>query len=135
MPRLGNLLKDISTTISPVDEGEYRAVVTVVETLSNKSKLPMLTFTFKIQGSDFDGREVLEYCVMETKTGEVNDAGLRSIKKVCEPVFGERVDEDDFDTDEINSVEVNIYVVNEQYIDKSGLEQTASRLGRVIGAA
>ena len=135
MPRLGNLLKDISTSISPVDEAEYTALVTVEETVSKKSGVPMLVFTFKIQGSEFDGRDIMEYCTMQTKMGEVNEAGLRSIKRICEPIVGSRVDEDDFDTEEINNTEVTIYVVNQPYTDNTGVEQMGSRLGRVIGTA
>jgi len=137
MPRIGNILQDVSTTIEPIEEGEYIAQMTITEEVSKSSGVPMLVFLFKIDGGDFDKREVREYCTMQTKTGEANEAGLRSIKRICEALAGEdRVNDPDFDTEEINNTTVNIFVKNAPFTDKnSGKEQMGSALGRVLGPA
>ncbi len=133
MPRLGNQLKDISTVIEAMEEGPQRAILTVKDQLS-KAKSPMVVFTFKIDGGDYNGREISEFATLVKKDGTPNVAGLRQIKRYAEPLVGERASEDDFDTAELDQMACDIYVKQEPY-DDAGEQRMGNRVARVIGPA
>jgi len=132
MPRLGNQLKDIETNIEPVPEAQYDGVLTVEDAVSKKGS-PMVVFTFKLEGGDYNGREIQDFCTLVKKDGGVNVAGLRQIKRIAEPLVGERCNSDDFDTAELDQMPCTAFIKQEGYTADDGGERMGNRLARMIG--
>ena len=137
MPKLPGSLADVSTTFVPMPEGSYSAIIESVDLgKSSKSKVPMITVEYKIiDNEEFKNRKLYDYFTLETKSGEPNEAGMRSLKKLIIAALGEdRANADDFDTDELEGQQVTLVVKQEQYEDEGGDEQVSNRVKKVLAA-
>lgn len=137
MPKLPSSLSDVSTTIVPMEEGTYSATISEVEVGKSKSKLDMVTITYKIQDHDqYKGRELRDYFVLETKEHEPNESGLRNLKRLIVATLGEdRANDEDFDTDELQGQQVTLVVKQDSYEDKdSGEEVVNNKVKKVLPA-
>lgn len=136
MPKLPGSLADVSTTFVPMPEGSYSALIESVDMgKSSKSKVPMITVEYKvIDSEEFKNRKLFDYFTLETKAGEPNEAGLRSLKKLIIAACGEdRANADDFDTDELEGQQVMLVVKQESY-DDNGEEAVSNRVKKVLAA-
>jgi hypothetical protein len=144
MPKLGEALRDVSTTAKVPSPGIYQAQIKVEDTKSKNQKA-MTVVTYTIIGTDFDGNELKEYFVTEGKDGGYNEAALRGLKRLAVAALGEEVaNSDDFDTEMLNDVTVSILVKADAYEDEDlkaagvGPEEyiiQTARVKRVLGPA
>lgn len=137
MPRLGADLREISTERNlPTTGGglTYTAVMTTEDKQSKKGK-DMTVITYTIQGGDFDGFEILSYHVLEKDDGSFNKVGAAALKRELQPVVGDRVNSDDFDTNEVNDLLVTIMLKKDSFKDDDNEVVETVKLKRVIGLA
>lgn len=102
MPKIGNLLKDISTNRPALPDGEYHFSLTVEDVTSRKGD-PMVHFTFTVDIGESKGYEVHEYYVYQ-RNGEMDEETLRKLKRRSKKLVGDRCNEDDFDTAEMSGL-------------------------------
>ena len=120
MPKLGASMPDIKTTFDPLPEGQYPATIKSIEHKPAKSGKPMIVLTFELtaEAGDNKGRQLFENITLVTDTGERNEAGLRSLKRITENLLGEeRANDPDFDTDELLSLPCVLFVKQESRKD------------------
>jgi uncharacterized protein DUF669 len=135
MPKLPQSLADVSTKSVPMPEGVYQAVIDEVEVGESKSKLPMVTITYRITEGEFTKRTLNDYMVLETKKHEPNEPGLRSLKRAIVAALGEdRANADDFDTDELAGQAVTLVVKQDSYEDEMDEEQISNKVKKVLPA-
>lgn len=137
MSVLNAKLADISTKVDPIVPGAHRAqIVEVVQGKSKKSKVPMVTVTYKItdENDPNNKRELNDYFTLEQINGEPNEAGLRGLKRVIVAALGEeRANAEDFDTDELKGADVEIVTKQETYKDEdTGEDDISSKVKKVI---
>lgn len=136
MPKIGAGLADISTKIDPLPENTYRAeIADVTHGKSKKSSVPMITVEYKLtkDNEEGGGRTLYDYFTLEQTNGDVNEAGLRSLKRLIIAACGEdRANAEDFDTDELKGQLVDLVVKQEGYEDEAGDEQVSNRVKKVV---
>lgn len=136
MPKLGASLADISMKVEPITPGAHRARIAEAKMGKSKNNVPMVTLTYELTEGDFKGRKLSDYFTTQTKEGQVNEAGLRGLKRIIAATLGEdRAEADDFDTDELVGADVEVVVKQENYTDPDTDETSIqNKVKKVIAA-
>lgn len=135
MPKLSQGLSEVSTVIVPLPEAAYQLEIAEVEVGQSKSKLDMVTVTYKVTEGDFKGRQLRDYFVLETKEHQPNESGLRTLKRLIVASLGEdRANSEDFDTDELQGAIVTGFVKQEDYDDEAGDTQISNKIKKILPA-
>lgn len=83
----------IASSYEPLPDGDYEVTIEgIEETETQENKLPMYTFTLKVDDPrhpELEGYTLFDRAVTRTNKGQLNRAGLGRIKAYAEATLGE----------------------------------------------